>query len=57
MAVIEREARIVNPLGMHVRPGAEFVKIANRLGRPIFALDRERLWLDFFLPAGAAGEA
>jgi len=30
MAVIEREARIVNPLGMHVRPGAEFVKIANR---------------------------
>ena len=30
MAVIERDARIVNPLGMHVRPGAEFVKIANR---------------------------
>lgn len=30
MAVIEREARIVNPLGMHVRPGAEFVKVANR---------------------------
>ena len=30
MAVIERDARIVNPLGMHVRPGAEFVKIANK---------------------------
>jgi phosphocarrier protein HPr len=30
MAVIEREARIVNPLGMHVRPGAEFVKVANK---------------------------
>ncbi len=30
MAVIEREATIVNPLGMHVRPGAEFVKVANR---------------------------
>ena len=30
MAVIEREAKIVNPMGMHVRPGAEFVKIANR---------------------------
>jgi len=30
MAVIEREAKIVNPLGMHVRPGAEFVKVANR---------------------------
>lgn len=30
MAVIEREARIVNPLGMHVRPAAEFVKVASR---------------------------
>jgi phosphocarrier protein HPr len=30
MAMIEREAKIVNPLGMHVRPGAEFVKVANR---------------------------
>jgi phosphocarrier protein len=30
MAVIEREAKIVNPLGMHVRPAAEFVKVANR---------------------------
>ena len=30
MAGIEREARIVNPLGMHARPAAEFVKVANR---------------------------
>ncbi len=30
MAVIEREATIVNPLGMHARPAAEFVKVANR---------------------------
>lgn len=30
MAVIEREARIVNPLGMHARPAAEFVKTASR---------------------------
>ncbi len=30
MAVIEREARIVNPLGMHVRPASEFVKVASR---------------------------
>jgi phosphocarrier protein len=30
MAVIEREARIVNPLGMHARPAAEFVKLATR---------------------------
>ena len=34
MAVIEREAKIVNPLGMHVRPGAEFVKVANRFVTP-----------------------
>ncbi len=30
MAVIEREAKIVNPLGMHARPAAEFVKVASR---------------------------
>jgi phosphocarrier protein HPr len=30
VAVIEREAKIVNPLGMHARPAAEFVKLANR---------------------------
>jgi phosphocarrier protein len=30
MAVIEREAKIVNPLGMHARPAAELVKVANR---------------------------
>ena len=30
MAVVEREARIVNPLGMHARPAADFVKIASQ---------------------------
>ncbi len=30
MAVIERQARIVNPLGVHARPAAEFVKTAGR---------------------------
>jgi phosphocarrier protein len=30
VAVIERTATIVNPLGMHARPAAEFVKVANR---------------------------
>ena len=30
MAVIERAAKIVNPLGMHARPAAELVKVANR---------------------------
>jgi phosphocarrier protein len=30
VAVIERSAQIVNPLGMHARPAAEFVKTANR---------------------------
>jgi len=29
MAVIEREARIVNPLGVHARPAAALVKVAN----------------------------
>jgi phosphocarrier protein HPr len=28
--MIEREVRIVNPLGMHARPAAEFVKVATR---------------------------
>ena len=28
--MIEREAQIVNPLGLHARPAAEFVKVANR---------------------------
>jgi phosphocarrier protein len=30
MAVVERTAKIVNPLGLHARPAAEFVKIASR---------------------------
>jgi phosphocarrier protein HPr len=30
MAMIERQAQIVNPLGMHARPAAEFVKTASR---------------------------
>ena len=30
LAVIEREAKIVNPLGMHARLAAEFVKLAGR---------------------------
>ena len=28
--MIERAAKIVNPLGMHARPAAEFVKVASR---------------------------
>ena len=28
--MIERSATIVNPLGMHARPAAEFVKVASR---------------------------
>ena len=28
--MMERDARIVNPLGMHARPAAEFVKVSNR---------------------------
>jgi phosphocarrier protein len=30
LAVIEREVAIVNPLGLHARPAAEFVKLAGR---------------------------
>ena len=30
MALIKRDAVIVNPLGMHARPAAEFVKTAGR---------------------------
>jgi phosphocarrier protein HPr len=30
MAVVERETKIVNPLGMHARPAAELVRVANR---------------------------
>jgi phosphocarrier protein HPr len=30
MAMIEREAKIVNPLGMHARPASELVKLASR---------------------------
>lgn len=30
MAAVERTARIVNPLGLHARPAAEFVKTASR---------------------------
>ena len=30
MAVAERQVRIVNPLGLHARPSAEFVKLASR---------------------------
>ena len=30
MAVVERAAQIMNPLGMHARPAAEFVKVAGK---------------------------
>ena len=33
--VIEREALIVNPLGVHARPAAEFVKTANRFSSAV----------------------
>jgi phosphocarrier protein len=42
MAVVEREARIVNPLGMHARPAAEFVKVANRFASSV-AVRRDSL--------------
>ena len=33
--MIEREALIVNPLGVHARPAAEFVKTAGKFGSAI----------------------
>lgn len=33
--MIVREVAIVNPLGVHARPAAEFVKIANRFSASI----------------------
>lgn len=30
MTVVERAVPIVNPLGLHARPAAEFVKLASR---------------------------
>jgi phosphocarrier protein len=30
MALVERAMKIVNPLGMHARPAAELVRVANR---------------------------
>lgn len=30
MAVVERRVRIVNELGLHARPAAEFVKLASK---------------------------
>ena len=42
MAMVEREAQIVNPLGMHARPAAEFVKVANRFKSTISLRQGER---------------
>ena len=30
MAIVERMVEIVNPLGLHARPSAEFVKLASK---------------------------
>ena len=35
MALIEREATIMNPLGVHARPAAEIVKTAGRFSSSI----------------------
>ena len=36
MAVVVRSVRIVNPLGLHARPAAAFVRIAGRQACQIF---------------------
>jgi len=35
VAIVEREATIVNPLGVHARPAAELVKTAGRFSSAI----------------------
>jgi len=35
-AAAEQHARIVNPLGLHARPAAEFVKLASRFRADIY---------------------
>jgi phosphocarrier protein HPr len=30
VAIVERQVEIVNPLGLHARPSAEFVKLASQ---------------------------
>ncbi|MBI4501289.1 MAG: HPr family phosphocarrier protein [Gemmatimonadetes bacterium] len=36
MAVAERLVEIVNPLGLHARPAAEFVKLASQFRSDVF---------------------
>jgi phosphocarrier protein len=43
--MITREAQIVNPLGMHARPAAAFVKVANRF-RSKIAVRKDELTVD-----------
>ena len=35
-SVMTRDFRVTNPLGLHARPAAQLVKIANRFGCDIF---------------------
>ena len=44
-AVIERSVQIVNRLGMHARPAAEFVKLASRF-RADVRVEKEGLEVD-----------
>ena len=36
MALVERTVRVVNKLGLHARPAAEFVKVASRFQSEIW---------------------
>jgi phosphocarrier protein len=35
MTTVVREAKVVNPLGLHARPAAQFVKLASSFGSAI----------------------
>jgi phosphocarrier protein len=45
VAVVERTVRIVNELGLHARPAAEFVKVASRFQAEV-ALGRDDMMVN-----------
>ena len=45
MTTATREARIINPLGLHARPAAQFVKLASTFGSHI-EVSKDTMWVN-----------
>jgi phosphocarrier protein HPr len=45
MITATREARIINPLGLHARPAAQFVKLASTFGSHI-EVSKDTMWVN-----------